>query len=404
MASCAWKPAGSRVPDVAPGELGNWRLYGWRRAGFRCGRLWNFGARIPKRILNEGTRMKRRVTAFLIVAATVIGGVVAKAETIEGALVVPTRTIRNSMRKAALRQADEGVAQALSGYRPTITGSINAGTQYSDTTVVVPPQPTPGSPASSGPSSTSATALFQGRTAPRGAGLNLSQTLFDGHQTPNRTRAAEMQVAAARERMRVVEQSVLLSVAVAYMGFLRDTATLEVQESNVRVLERTLTESRGRLQAGDVAPTQVWQVEAQFASGQASLQSRLATLMASRANYRRIVGIEPASLSPAARSIDSTPHTQCSGRKEPQAKPHGCRGNVRRRCGAVAGQDCRGRPLSDNDVARNCSEHRTARHFDAQAFHWFRGRRDHGSHLPRRTGIFGHSAEKGCCRPTAFFA
>ena len=248
--------------------------------------------------------MKRRVRTFLMVAAAVIGGGVAKAETIEGALARAYQTNPQlNAERAALRQADEGVAQALSGYRPTITGSMNAGKQYTDTTVVVPPQPTPGSVASSGPASTSATANFQGWTTPRGAGLNLSQTLFDGHQTPNRTRAAEIQVSSAREKMRVVEQSVLLSVAVAYMGFLRDTATVEVQESNVRVLERTLTEARGRLRAGDITPTQVWQVEAQLASGQASLQASLATLMASRANYRRIVGVEPAALSPA-RPVD----------------------------------------------------------------------------------------------------
>ena len=244
--------------------------------------------------------MKRRVRVFLIVAATAIGGVVAKAETIQGALA---RAYQNNPQlnaeRAALRQADEGVAQALSGYRPTITGSINAGTQYTDTTVVVPPQPTPGS-TSSGPASRSSTATFQGTTTPRGAGLNISQTLFDGHQTPNRTRAAEIQVSAAREKMRVVEQSVLLSAAVAYMGFMRDTATLEVQENNVRVLEKSLTEARGRFKAGDITQTQVWQIEAQFASGQASVQSALATLMASRANYRRIVGVEPAALSPAA--------------------------------------------------------------------------------------------------------
>jgi outer membrane protein len=245
--------------------------------------------------------MKRRLGTILIVAATVICEVAAKAETIEGALALAYQNNPQlNAERAAVRQADEGVAQALSGYRPTINGSVNVGTQYTDTTVVVPPQPSPGGVSSPGPAATSSTAQFRGWTNPRGAGLNISQTIFDGFQTPNRTRAAEIQVSSAREKMRVVEQSVLLSAAVAYMDFLREAATVEVQESNVRVLGKTLTEARGRLKAGDITATQVWQAEAQFASGQASLHASRAILMATRSNYLRIVGVEPVGLSPAA--------------------------------------------------------------------------------------------------------
>lgn len=243
--------------------------------------------------------MRRGLLAGFMVSATLIGGGVARAETIDGALA---RAYENNPQlnaeRAAVRQADEGVAQALSGYRPTLNGTANLGTQYTDTTVVVPPQPDQGGGSAVGPSSTNSTARFRGQTTPRGAGLNLSQTLFDGFQTANRARTAEMQVAGARESMRVVEQSVLLSAAVAYMDFLRDAATVEVQESNVRVLAKTLIDARGRFKAGDITNTQVWQVEAQHASAQATLHAARATLMAAKSNYRRIIGVEPVGLSP----------------------------------------------------------------------------------------------------------
>jgi ABC-type uncharacterized transport system, periplasmic component len=55
-----------------------------------------------------------------------------------------------------------------------------------------------------------------------------------------RTRAAEGKVFAARETLRVIEQLVLLSAASVYMDVLRDTATLDLQRDNVRVLRQTL--------------------------------------------------------------------------------------------------------------------------------------------------------------------
>ena len=113
--------------------------------------------------------MKRRLRTVLIVAVTVMGGVTAKAETIEGALA---RAYENNPQlnaeRAAVRQADEGVAQALSGYRPTLNATASLGTQYTDTTVVVP-QPSQGGAGAPGPSGMNPTANLRGQTTPRGA-------------------------------------------------------------------------------------------------------------------------------------------------------------------------------------------------------------------------------------------
>ncbi len=126
----------------------------------------------------------------------------------------------------------------------------------------------------------------------------MTQTLFNGGQTGNRTRAAESQVSAAREGLRVLEQTVLLSAATIYMDYLRDSAIVEVQRSNVRVLEQTLKQTRDRFNVGEVTRTDVAQSEAQLAAGRTQLLQAESNLTTTRANYRRIIGSEPTNLAP----------------------------------------------------------------------------------------------------------
>jgi len=97
-----------------------------------------------------------------------------------------------------------------------------------------------------------------------------------------------------------MEESVLLSAATVYMDMSRDSANLEVQQNNVRVLQRTLQDTRNRFAAGQVTSTDVAQSEAQLAAGEATLHAAESTLMTTRANYRRIIGDEPANLAPAS--------------------------------------------------------------------------------------------------------
>lgn len=225
----------------------------------------------------------------------------ASSESLEGALAKAYQSNPQlNAERAAVRQADENVAQAVAGYRPSIVGTATLGTQYTDTKVVVPqPDQVPaGGPTT--PGGTNQTATFRGSTTPRGAGLNLSQNLFDGFQTGNRVRAADAQVMAARESMRAIEQSVLLSAVMAYMDYLKEAAIVRVRQSNVQVLTRTLADGRGRFKAGDITRTQLWQIEAQLAAGEASLHEGRAAVMAAAANYRRLIGTLPSDLSPGA--------------------------------------------------------------------------------------------------------
>jgi outer membrane protein len=235
-----------------------------------------------------------RRPAMVIVAAACLWSTAVSAETIESALV---RAYQNNpqlnAQRAAARAVDETVPQALSGYRPKVAVTASGGEQYSDTTsktvTSIPGQPT------------IATYGRQPSTqTPYSVGATATQTLFDGFQTPNRTRAAESQVAAAREALRVMEQSVLLAAATSYMDVRRDMENLEVQRDNVRMLEETLRQTRIRLKASDVTATDVAQAEAQLAAGRSALLGAEATLSISKATYRQVVGVEPVDLAPAS--------------------------------------------------------------------------------------------------------
>ena len=230
--------------------------------------------------------------AGVALAALTIGYAVttpALADTIEAALI---RSYQNNpqlnAQRASVRSTDENVPQALSGYRPRVAVTASAGTQYTDAQTNL----------ASG--STLTTSRIYGVNAPRSVGATVSQTVFNGGQTANRTRAAESQVSAAREGLRVLEQTVLLSAATIYMDYLRDAAIVEVQRSNTRVLDQTLQQTRDRFNVGEVTRTDVAQSEAQLAAGRTQLLQAESNLVTTRANFRRIIGNDPVALAPGS--------------------------------------------------------------------------------------------------------
>ena len=233
----------------------------------------------------------------------------APAETIESALV---KAYQNNpqlnAQRANVRSIDEQVPQALSGYRPRVSVTGTAGEQFTDATaksVGAIPSPTGVGPAKQTVTYTGVSAT----TTPWSYGATAQQTLFNGFQTANRTRAAESQVSSAREGLRVLEQTVLLTAATTYMDVLRDTASLEVQRSNVRVLQETLKQTRDRFEVGEVTRTDVAQAEAQLAAGQSAMLAAESTLTTSKANFRQVIGVEPVNLSPGSPVDRFTPRT-----------------------------------------------------------------------------------------------
>jgi outer membrane protein len=234
--------------------------------------------------------------AAAVLLLAFIGTTPVLADTIEAALV---RAYQNNpqlnAQRASVRATDEGVPQAVSGYRPKVAVTASGGYQYSDVI--------------SGSGGAGNSVHLHGVQVPRAVGATITQTLFNGQQTANRTRAAESQVSGAREGLRVLEQTVLLSAATIYMDYLRDSAIVEVQRSNTRVLEQTLKQTRDRFNVGEVTRTDVAQSEAQLAAGRTQQLTAESNLTTTRSNFRRIIGNEPENLaagSPVDRFLPGT--------------------------------------------------------------------------------------------------
>ena len=231
--------------------------------------------------------------AAAVLLMAYVGLTPALADTIEAALV---RAYQNNpqlnAQRAAVRSTDENVPQALSGYRPRVAVTGSAGYQYTDVNTT-----------SGGSPTAIVRTEIHGANSPRSVGVTATQTLFNGQQTANKTRAAESQVSGAREALRVLEQSVLLAAATIYMDYLRDAAIVEVQRSNVRVLEQTLKQTKDRFNVGEVTRTDVAQSEAQLAAGKTAELTAEANLVTTRANFRAGAGLagRPLSAGNAAR-------------------------------------------------------------------------------------------------------
>lgn len=260
--------------------------------------------------------------ATTVCVATVVGSFgPASAETISRALIQAYGANPDlNAQRAGVRSADENIGRASAGYRPRVNGSIDAGFEYSDIRAASPATNSGGSvngitgATSQGAGGAQGVASVAGAGngtvrsvagvarysgVPRGVGLTVQQTLFDGNRTTNSVRQAESQVFGARETMRVTEQNTLFSAASNYMNVLRDTAILGLRRSNILVLEEQLRQTRNRFQVGEVTRTDVAQADASLAQARSDFFAAQSNLQASIASYRQVVGSEPRRLEPA---------------------------------------------------------------------------------------------------------
>ena len=182
--------------------------------------------------------------------------------------------------RARLRATDEGVPQALSGWRPTVTarGSAGYGRYRSKR-----PFPVGENTESRNPSNVQ---------------LEAVQPLYDGDRSAARLRAAGHRVSAQRARLVAVEQTVFLATGLAFMDVVRDQAVVELTVNNVSVLRRRLQAAQDQFEVGEVTRTDVAQAEARLARAIAERVSAEGRLETSRANYQRVVGELPARLDP----------------------------------------------------------------------------------------------------------
>src|SRR6266436_5406622 len=205
----------------------------------------------------------------------------ARAETLPEALV---RTYQNNPQlnaeRARQRGTDEGVSQALAGYRPQLLLTLTGGLQqvrvlFFDNTIQ--------------------TQTLRTWTI----GLTVSQTLFNGFKTANTVRQSEAQVQSGREALRNAGQGVLLDAVTAYTNVLANQSLVEAQRSNVEFLRETQRVTQRLLKNADATETDTAQAEARLSRGLSDLNAAEINLAISQATYTQVIGNPPAQLRPA---------------------------------------------------------------------------------------------------------
>ncbi|WP_096702121.1 TolC family outer membrane protein [Magnetospirillum sp. 15-1] len=183
-------------------------------------------------------------------------------------------------RRARLRSTDEGVPQALSNWRPTVslTGSAGRGS-YDNNTLT----------------------KYSMARSPRTEALTVTQPLFRGGRTLAATAQAENTVLSERAQLAVTEQTILLAATTAYLNVVRDEAVLRLSVNNEQVLRRQFEATEERFKVGELTRTDVSQAEARLAKATADRVAAEGNLQSSRANYVNNVGRPPEALvTPAA--------------------------------------------------------------------------------------------------------
>lgn len=216
------------------------------------------------------------LTLTATMGTAVTGGGTAQAQSLEQALAqayANNPTI--GAQRARLRAVDEGVPQALSGYRPTARVTAGITRSMGD------------SKFDGGSTGSEANAKSVGVTA--------TQPVYDATVTPA-VRRAERLVEAQRATLIASEQSVLLAAAQAYLDIVQNQAILQLQTNNEQVLRRQLDAARDRFRVGEYTRTDVSQSESRLSAAIASKISAEGTLRASRATYERLVGSAPGEL------------------------------------------------------------------------------------------------------------
>jgi outer membrane protein len=197
--------------------------------------------------------------------------------------------------RAQLRATDEGVPQALAGWRPTVTLAGSYGAADTRTRSQQQALRPDGSLFFRDPQPPLSTTTRQER-APANATATLSQPLFRGGRTVSQTRQAENLVLAQRARLLATEQQVLGDAIQAYINVIQNTELLRLNINNEQVLGRQLQATNERFRVGEITRTDVAQAESRLAGARSQRTQAEGNLQVARATFQRTIGEAPTRL------------------------------------------------------------------------------------------------------------
>jgi TolC family type I secretion outer membrane protein len=187
--------------------------------------------------------------------------------------------------RAQLRAVDEGVPQALGGWKPqvVVSGSIGKGQvkqYYGDY---------PGN------TQNLSTTTYYPHLTPSNAAVQITQPVYSGSTGPAVDRA-EATVRAQRANLEATEQQVMLQAVGAYLGVLQNQQIVAANRGNLDVLRRERDAARERASLRQGTRTDLAQAETRLAGARASLQQAQANLQSAGATFEQVIGEKPVAL------------------------------------------------------------------------------------------------------------
>ncbi len=173
--------------------------------------------------------------------------------------------------REAVKVLDEGVSEAFSGWRPTITSDYIRGRKRQQ-------------------SGTAQDWAYADTTTKQ---LDLEQPLFSGGELMSTLKSARALMKAGRARLRGVEQEVLLEAVTAYVNLAERAVLLDLSRSNVAVLSRHREVTQARFDAGELTRTDVKQAESRLSRAESEMQTAQGALGSAQAAFERVIGFKP---------------------------------------------------------------------------------------------------------------
>lgn len=183
--------------------------------------------------------------------------------------------------RAQLRATDEGVPQALSGWRPSVVVSGFYGVADVRNTRT----------------NTGFDTVVNVQRSPANISATLTQPIFRGGRTAAETRQAENAVLAQRARLLATEQQTLADAVSAYVSVIQNAELVRLNTNNEQVLRRQLQATNERFRVGEITRTDVAQAESRLALASTGRVQAEGNLQVSRAVFQRVVGEPPGRLS-----------------------------------------------------------------------------------------------------------
>jgi outer membrane protein len=269
----------------------------------------------------------RQSAAAMVTAGILAAAMPASAQSLQDALATAYANNPTLLAaRAQLRTVDEGVPQALAGWRPTVVVNSSAGaadqrtrsqTQifrndntnfFRDPSANIIARET----GFTGPANFISATQRQERTFATG-NITMTQPIYRGGRTVASVRQSENRVLAQRARLYTVEQGVMLDTSNSYIAVIRTQEEVRLNVNNEQVLTRQLQATNERFRVGEITRTDVAQAESRLAGARATRAQAEGQLEISRATFQRLVGQAPQRLiapQPLQAPVRSAQHAQ----------------------------------------------------------------------------------------------